>query len=67
MNKKLPTWKGLPLFRAKAYGWFESIKGGQGYSRFDMSNDDNIKRCLREAFELGKKYGRMGMKIKHKL
>lgn len=61
------TWRGLPLWRSFKGRLFDRIKSNRGLSQHDMSNDDNIKKALDEAFLLGKKYGRMGMKIKYKL
>lgn len=66
-GQEIATWMGLPVGASAMYVKFDEIKNNTGFSRYDMSNDDRIKKALWYMFQLGKKTGQMGMKIKHKL
>jgi hypothetical protein len=50
--------KGLPSKADIIIQAFEKIKEGTGLSRYDMSNDDNIKDVLHSVYKAGLKRGK---------
>ena len=50
--------KGLPSKADIIFQAYDKIKEGQGFSRYDMSNNDNIKDVLNSVYNAGLKRGK---------
>lgn len=51
--------KGLPSKLDVVNLAFKQIKSGQGFNKYDMSNDDNIRDVLISVYNAGLKRGKL--------